>query len=78
MRAPISGVVTKVNKSIGEQVAPGEAIVEVTNFDTVWVEAPIFERDLSIVTGGGKASFTTAGLPGPRIPRHVGGRGRSD
>ena len=36
----------KVNKSIGEQVQPGEAIVEISNLDTVWVEAPIFERDL--------------------------------
>lgn len=64
VRAPIGGVVTKVNKNIGEQVAPGEAIVEVTNFDTVWVEAPVFERDLSIVTGGGKASFITPAYPG--------------
>lgn len=62
-RAPISGFVTKVNKNIGEQVAPGEAILEVTNFDTVWVEAPIFERDLSLVRASGKASFTTPAYP---------------
>src|SRR5262245_12199773 len=64
VRAPISGVVTKVSKSIGERVAPGEAILEVTNFDTVWVEAPIFERDLALVRANGKASFTTAAYPG--------------
>jgi RND family efflux transporter MFP subunit len=64
VRAPISGLVTKVSKSIGERVAPGEAILEVTNFDTVWVEAPIFERDLALVRAKGKASFTTASFPG--------------
>jgi len=64
IRAPISGVVTKVNKNLGEQVAAGEAILEITNLDTVWVEAPIFERDLRLVTGSGKASFTTVAWPG--------------
>jgi cobalt-zinc-cadmium efflux system membrane fusion protein len=64
IRAPITGVVTKVNKNLGEQVAAGEAILEITNLDTVWVEAPIFERDLRLVTGSGKASFTTAAWPG--------------
>ncbi|MGH9936325.1 MAG: efflux RND transporter periplasmic adaptor subunit, partial [Blastocatellia bacterium] len=64
IRAPITGVVTKVNKNLGEQVAADAAILEITNLDTVWVEAPIFERDLSMVTGSGKASFTTAAWPG--------------
>jgi membrane fusion protein, heavy metal efflux system len=63
VRAPIGGFVTKVSKNIGEQVAPGEAILEITNLDTVWVEAPLFERDLSLVTGNGRASFTTAAYP---------------
>jgi membrane fusion protein, heavy metal efflux system len=64
IRAPITGVVTKVNKNLGEQVAAGEAILEIVNLDVVWVEAPIFERDLSLVTGNGKASFTTPAWPG--------------
>jgi membrane fusion protein, heavy metal efflux system len=64
VRAPIGGLVTKVSKSIGERVAPGEAILEVTNFDTVWVEAPIFERDLALVRANGKARFTTMAFPG--------------
>ena len=59
VRAPLSGYVTKVNKSIGEQVAPGEAIVEISNLNTVWVEAPIFEKDLSRLAGNISATFTT-------------------
>jgi len=63
VRAPLSGYVTKVNKSIGEQVAPGEAIVEISNLDTVWVEAPIFERDLNRLAGNVSATFTTPAYP---------------
>lgn len=61
--APLSGYVTKVNKSIGEQVQPGEAIIEINNLDTVWVEAPIFERDLSRLAGNVSATFTTPAYP---------------
>jgi membrane fusion protein, heavy metal efflux system len=64
VRAPLSGYVTKVNKSIGEQVAPGEAILEISNLDIVWIEAPIFERDLNRLGGGVGATFTTAAYPG--------------
>jgi RND family efflux transporter MFP subunit len=61
--APLSGYVTKVNKSLGEQVQPGEAILEISNLDTVWVEAPIFEQDLSRLAGNVSATFTTAAYP---------------
>jgi membrane fusion protein, heavy metal efflux system len=60
VNAPFGGFVTKVNKSIGEQVSPGDAIVEISNLDTVWVEAPIFERDLNTLGTSRKASFTTS------------------
>lgn len=63
IRAPISGTVTKVSKNLGEQVAAGEAILEITNFDTVWVEAPIFERDLGLLTRNLRAVFTTTAFP---------------
>jgi len=62
-RAPISGIVTKVNKNIGEQVAPGEAIIEIVNLETVWVEAPIFERDLARLGNKTRAVFTTSAAP---------------
>ena len=64
VRAPISGTVTKVSKNIGERVAPGEAILEISSLETVWVEAPIFERDLGRLAGNRTATFTTAAYPG--------------
>jgi cobalt-zinc-cadmium efflux system membrane fusion protein len=64
VRAPLSGYVTKVNKSLGEQVAAGEAVLEISNLDTVWIEAPIFERDLNRLGGNVTATFTTPAYPG--------------
>ena len=61
--APLAGYVTKVHKSIGEQVAAGETIVEIANLDTVWVEAPIFEADLGRLAGNVTAAFTTSAYP---------------
>lgn len=63
VRAPISGTIVRVNKSGGEQVAPGEAVLEIVALDTVWVEAPIFEKDLGKLARQGKAIFTTAAFP---------------
>jgi len=64
VRAPLGGYVTKVHKSLGEQVQPGEGIVEISNLDEVWIEAPIFERDLNRLAGNITATFTTAAYPG--------------
>ena len=61
--APFGGYVTKVNKSIGEQVSPGDAIVEISNLDTVWVEAPIFERDLNTLGTSRTATFRVSAFP---------------
>jgi RND family efflux transporter MFP subunit len=61
--APISGTVVEVHKALGEQVAPGEAIIEIINLETVWVEAPIFERDLARLGNKTRAVFTTSAAP---------------
>ncbi len=63
VRAPLSGYVTKVHKSIGEQVSAGESIVEISNLETVWIEAPIFELDLARLGDNLTATFTTAVYP---------------
>ncbi|HEX4999021.1 MAG TPA: efflux RND transporter periplasmic adaptor subunit [Terriglobia bacterium] len=63
VRAPISGTIVKVYKSAGEHVQAGEAMFEIVNLDTVWVEAPIFEKDLARLKAGHEAVFTTAAYP---------------
>ena len=61
--APISGTIVEVKKAAGEEVRPGEAILEIVALQTVWVEAPIFEKDLGRINKGIDAIFTTAAYP---------------
>lgn len=75
VRAPVSGVVTKVHKSLGEQVNPGDPILEVTNLNEVWIEAPIFERDLARLEGPARAFFTTPAFPNDEFPGELVDRG---
>jgi RND family efflux transporter MFP subunit len=61
--APIAGTIVGVHKSNGEQVAPGESILEIVALADVWVEAPIFEKDLGKLATDVRAVFTTAAFP---------------
>jgi multidrug resistance efflux pump len=63
IKAPISGTIVKVHKSAGEHVQAGEALFEIVNLETIWVEAPIFEKDLARLKSGKEAVFTTASFP---------------
>jgi cobalt-zinc-cadmium efflux system membrane fusion protein len=63
MRSPISGTIVNVRKASGEQVAAGDAMIEIVALDTVWVEAPVFEKDLGRLAKQGRAVFTTAAYP---------------
>jgi len=61
--APISGTVVVLKKSPGEEVHAGEAILEIVALDRVWVEAPVYEKDLGRVKKDVAAIFTTAAFP---------------
>jgi cobalt-zinc-cadmium efflux system membrane fusion protein len=61
--APISGTIVEVKKAAGEEVRPGEPIAEIVALETVWVEAPIFEKDLGRIKKDIDAIFTTAAYP---------------
>jgi RND family efflux transporter MFP subunit len=61
--APIAGIIVKVHKSPGEHAQPGEALFEIVDLDTVWIEAPVFERDLARLQQGRPAIFSTAAYP---------------
>lgn len=63
IRAPLTGTLTAVHKSPGERAASGEAVFEIVNLDEVWVEAPIFEKDLHRLAIGKPAFFTTVAVP---------------
>jgi cobalt-zinc-cadmium efflux system membrane fusion protein len=61
--APLSGTVVDVKKAAGEEVRSGEVILEIVSLDTLWVEAPIFEKDLGRLTKDINAAFSTAAFP---------------
>jgi cobalt-zinc-cadmium efflux system membrane fusion protein len=64
VRAPITGAVVSVAKRFGEQVRAGDPILEIVNMDTVWIEVPIFERDLGRLQENPQATFTTPTFSG--------------
>lgn len=64
VRSPLSGYVIRQGKTPGEQVAAGETILEVLNLDVVYVEAPIFERNLGQLERCPGARFKTLAHPG--------------
>lgn len=63
MTAPISGTIVDVRKAAGEQVHPGDTVFEIVALDTVWVEAPVFEKDLGRLQQNVAATFSTAAYP---------------
>jgi cobalt-zinc-cadmium efflux system membrane fusion protein len=63
VRAPIAGTIVEVRKAIGEQVQPGEVILEIVNLDRVWIEAPVFERDIARLRPQTRAVFSTVSVP---------------
>jgi RND family efflux transporter MFP subunit len=71
VRAPISGAVIRVNKRFGEQVQAGEPILEIADTSRVWVEVPIFERDLGRLAATPVATFTTPTFPGREFTSSV-------
>jgi cobalt-zinc-cadmium efflux system membrane fusion protein len=62
--APVGGTVVRVAKAVGEPVAPGEAIVEIVDPTTVWIEVLVAERDLARVGRQVRASFRVPGTEG--------------
>ena len=60
----VSGIVTKRNVAEGQYVAEGEALYTVTDLSTVWVQADIFESDISLIRSGQSVRITAPGLAG--------------
>jgi Cu(I)/Ag(I) efflux system membrane fusion protein/cobalt-zinc-cadmium efflux system membrane fusion protein len=65
IRSPFRGVVTgKSNAVQGAYVREGSTVYEITDLSRVWVEAHIYEYELSSVTPGLSAEMTLPYLPG--------------
>ena len=69
--APVSGTVTKRDVNQGEVIEANKELMRITNLDTVWVIAQVFEKDLSLLREGSGASVTTQAYPDRLFRGHV-------
>jgi membrane fusion protein, heavy metal efflux system len=75
--APVTGVITDVRVSAGQQVEAGTELLNITNLSTVLIEAPVFERDLAAVRELRRATYTAPVFaPGEVYRIGEGGDGR--
>ena len=64
VRAPIAGTVIERTMTNGQFVGTeSTALLTIADLSTVWVQADVFERDLSRIAAGQKADVTTAAYP---------------
>ncbi len=65
LRAPIEGVVLRVNTSIGTAVQAGTVLFELGEPGALWVVADVFENDLPLIEKGAKAVLQITTLSKP-------------
>lgn len=61
--SPVSGVVTRKLAVEQQYVAQGQPLLEVADLSTVWVEADVYEQQLSSVNVGDRVEITVAAIP---------------
>lgn len=61
--SPIAGEVLAASVSVGQSVAPGDALFHVGDLDRVWLLLDLSERDLSRVAPGQPVTFTVDAWP---------------
>jgi membrane fusion protein, copper/silver efflux system len=70
-RSPVSGFVIEKQALKGLHIMPGQSLYRVADLSVVWVEADVYERDLSTVQRGATAALTLDAYPGERFPGRV-------
>lgn len=64
IRAPYDGVVLEKLVTEGQRVMAGEPLLRLADLRRVWVEAEVFEQDLSLVRRGQRVDVDLAAFPG--------------
>jgi Cu(I)/Ag(I) efflux system membrane fusion protein len=64
VRSPASGFLIEKNVVEGSAVRPGERLFRIAPLDRVWLEAEVYESDLSLIEPGQTALVTLPYLPG--------------
>jgi Cu(I)/Ag(I) efflux system membrane fusion protein len=63
VHSPISGTVIRKNVDLQKYVAPGEALFDVSDLQTVWLQMDVYEADLSAVKIGQTITATIDAYP---------------
>jgi cobalt-zinc-cadmium efflux system membrane fusion protein len=72
IRSPIAGTVIERTVTNGQFVGPDNPpLITIADLSAVWVQADVFERDLSRITMDQKADVTTAAYPNDRFTAQV-------
>lgn len=83
MTTPISGLVNRIDVSVGQTIAAGASLFEVVNLDTIWIRVPVFvdqlrevqqDQDARLVSLSGEPLGSRAVLNPPfgRVERSEG------
>ncbi|OHD10579.1 MAG: hypothetical protein A2086_09480 [Spirochaetes bacterium GWD1_27_9] len=62
--SPITGTVIKMYVNAGMYIEEGEMLYEIANLDKVWMEADIYEQDISGIKEGIDVAVTSISYPG--------------
>ena len=64
LRAPSAGIITAYDVTNGETVDPSSALLTITDISTVWVQADVYEQNLSAVHIGKPVDIRVDAYPG--------------
>ncbi|MHB0998133.1 MAG: efflux RND transporter periplasmic adaptor subunit [Armatimonadota bacterium] len=64
IRSPVTGIVARRHREVGETVSPVEPIYTVANLDNIWIIAEVDEEDVASTAPGQKVSITVNAYPG--------------
>jgi RND family efflux transporter MFP subunit len=70
-RSPVSGFVIEKQALKGLHIMPGQSLYRVADLSVVWVEADVYERELSGVRRGATATITVDAYPGESFTGRV-------
>ena len=71
LSAPFDGIVLKMNAAEGEAIQPETQLFEIVDTSTVWVQADLYERDLTSVRVGDVATVTLEAYPDEKFRGRV-------
>jgi RND family efflux transporter MFP subunit len=71
MNAPRDGIVVEKMVVEGQMVEPGMELYRLADIGTVWVQAQVYEKDLSFIRLGQEAVVSLASQPDPRFRGRV-------